>query len=774
MPSPPKIDWVKKLDELPDKGNEFARFVRDLVRKEYPDAQCYQYKDGGVDIYSVSQGVIWQCKFVGLNAKGDRLKLATERINKTFSDVAKYFTGRTTSPNPAPYDIWCEASIKKYIYCVSVELSAASQKTLQRTVLGRFQNLANHDGLSHLRQIDISKIEVWTVGRIDPKLECQPDVQLTWFGLTFPSGVQTLSEWKKWKTNDGQNKSPNERNFHSYLFAPTLPYTALQNAENSPAALLKRLESQESKTLVIHGAGGRGKTRLALEIGLVATHDGWIVLMLKVEAAQPSVIEELAQLVQGAKTLLIIDYAERTESFVGLHTAVQTLNETANAQLHLVATSRSKKTQGIEYIDAEFLYLEPSASHDTNLIKEILGDNLEEFAPFCKGIPVFAAFVRLLNDRKQRTNLDALRKSTDFGRWLLEHVQYLPAGKDALALAELLCAMPSTDVVVDSLSTVPHIESYKNQLHKDGWLVYSPSSAAENWSCAHDLIADGAIIDALSEPTMRDSEAATLLRVALKHSSHISTLRALARVANDASIGRVAWRALFAKDPPAWLPHSGVIAHSGLIQSSELIEWLETIGKSRTELAADALVGSALVSALRDSDLTLPEVRKAWDPWIVATFSNVSNVVESSRLLATWLGVTHSVEVFRDQVVAWLASHGDTRPAGRVYVAWLRAKGAKDVAKSLFDQWLHKHNNETFAYLSIRAWLDTDGDTDVALDAVIRWLASKLRSESLEARFLYRAWLRAGGDPEVVRAKIVGWLALHAEAPESKEVASPN
>ena len=507
---------------------------------------------------------------------------------------------------------------------------------------------------------------------------------------------------------------------------------------------------------------------------LLATHDGWIVLMLKVEAAQPSVIEELAQLVQGAKTLLIIDYAERTESFVGLHTAVQTLNETANAQLHLVATSRSKKTQGIEYIDAEFLYLEPSASHDTNLIKEILGDNLEEFAPFCKGIPVFAAFVRLLNDRKQRTNLDALRKSTDFGRWLLEHVQYLPAGKDALALAELLCAMPSTDVVVDSLSTVPHIESYKNQLHKDGWLVYSPSSAAENWSCAHDLIADGAIIDALSEPTMRDSEAATLLRVALKHSSHISTLRALARVANDASIGRVAWRALFAKDPPAWLPHSGVIAHSGLIQSSELIEWLETIGKSRTELAADALVGSALVSALRDSDLTLPEVRKAWDPWIVATFSNVSNVVESSRLLATWLGVTHSVEVFRDQVVAWLASHGDTRPAGRVYVAWLRAKGAKDVAKSLFDQWLHKHNNETFAYLSIRAWLDADGDTDVALDAVIRWLASKLRSESLEARFLYRAWLRAGGDPEVVRAKIVGWLALHAEAPESKEVASPN
>lgn len=768
MPPLPQIDWVAKLSEAKDSGVEFQALVHELVRAraEYEDAQSSapNSQDGGVDIYSESQGTIWQCKFVGRDVKIGPLKAAAKEIKQTFNQLSRHFAPNSKPTKESPRDIWYDTKIKKYVYCFTAKpVHSTAKNSYTKLIREGFAKLAKIPKLAHLKNVEIS---VWDEVDIGFQLNSQDGIliRLKWFGLPLPLGVQTLASWKSQKTNGSESKPAAERNFHSYLFAPTLPYQARQSAQLAPEAILARLATEDVDTVVIYGSGGQGKTRLALEVGLAAESNKWIVLMLSAEASTAQALEKIARVTLGTKTLLIIDYAERTDSFSAIHQGIQALN-TDGAKLHLLATCRSTKTHSIEDIgDLDLLAIDSEHSSSHDLIKAILGNGLHEFTDYCKGVPVFAAFIRLLSDRAQTNNLDKLRNLKDFGKWLRSHVQKLPdKPSDPLALAQLLCAMPSSSAVIEGISYAPAISTYKNQLLTDGWLVYSSLSPTEPWSCAHDMLADGAVIDALSEPRTREHVAAQLLRFALTHSYPEELIRTLSRVSHEENVSKVRWRSLFESNAASWLPHCGLIAMGQLIPVGELIDWLSQLGPSRDELVTDSRVRHALTNALRANDFNDETTHRKWNPWVEAVLTKATGPEESSRVLGLWLQAKVAPESIRDIVSAWLDEHGGERFAGYVYVNWLTANGDIQLAEQLFARWLNQYDRSFYAERVISEWLRVGGDPKATEESVGRWLGSPHRANAIGARHLYRNWLLAGGDKQLVQRKMVSWLEQYSE-----------
>ena len=302
------------------------------------------------------------------------------------------------------------------------------------------------------------------------------------------------------------------------------------------------------------------------------------------------------------------------------------------------------------------------------------------------------------------------------------------------------------------------------RLQQDGWLIYEQKNLTEPWQVAHHLIADGAIIELLSDDASCAPHAADLLKFAATSDMRKQVLQSLRRVVGEPIVSKVDWPILFERLRDSWQGWVGKIALSGLIEGSRLIEWLTNMQFTTNDLTVHADVRSAIRRTLRDVAQAQRKLTDIERDWVTATFHSASDVTEQGFILSHWLRADQKNENLSALARSWLALNGGTRYAGYVYAAWLESGGDIEVARPMFDNWLTKNNTRHDAVNPIVAWLDATSDvtSESIVDAVRYWIAGKARAQSMGASYLYRAWLKQGGEVGMIRKQLTTWMNLYS------------
>jgi hypothetical protein len=134
------------------------------------------------------------------------------------------------------------------------------------------------------------------------------------------------------------------------------------------------LESDDHSGLVLSGPGGLGKTRLALQLGLEAERNKWLVLQVE-RIAMPEAIDELARVYPtSARVLLLIDYAEASPSLFGLAHAMERVNREGDHRFRFVATCRASALSAVKEAleDSTYQLIEFSGRQDDRYNKWVI------------------------------------------------------------------------------------------------------------------------------------------------------------------------------------------------------------------------------------------------------------------------------------------------------------------------------------------------------------------------------------------------------------------
>ncbi|GAA0458750.1 hypothetical protein GCM10009531_58860 [Actinoplanes capillaceus] len=121
-----------------------------------------------------------------------------------------------------------------------------------------------------------------------------------------------------------------------------VPFTGRADTLNALAAWISGPEPVAA--LLVHGAGGQGKTRLAAEVAGRCSRAGWAVWKVShtpTPMAGPAPLSRME--LPGAAVLAIVDYADRwpASALLALLTHLQDLNTRANSQIRVLMLARS-------------------------------------------------------------------------------------------------------------------------------------------------------------------------------------------------------------------------------------------------------------------------------------------------------------------------------------------------------------------------------------------------------------------------------------------------
>jgi hypothetical protein len=753
---PPGLEWLGLLEKSSDKGGDFARLVGELVVNMHPDATPYLamgVNDGSIDICSPSEGIFWECKYIAIHAK-DSAKSATASWGKVSAKLSRNLIRTADKPDVGKFAPWYDqrSELKKYVFCTSARFGSDSdRRKLEERIRSDFQKFSSRNGLAHLAK---ATVEVWGAERITGMLADNDKVRIRRFGFPLPLGVRSFRDWRTAKIGD--EKDPARRNFHAYLFEPALSYQYLADASLHPSRILESLMRSAARGLVIYGDGGAGKTRLALETAAAAERGGWPVFVLEVEQVTRDTIVDLAKLTASRQTLLVLDYAERSSTLSSIINALFDVNADG-ASIHLLATSRPHQAKRLD--DMGMTMKELTRQSDSSIVSNILGPELAEFAASCMGIPVFAAFVRLLRDREEHDALKKLQMSRDFRKWLRGHVQRLPNQEpDPMALALLLCAMPGNSLTVELIvKSSVSVAAYRASLLGDGWLVYTARDEP-NWGCAHDLLSDGAVLELLDAENTRDFHAVQIVDFALDHGYAETAFKALARVSEDSSVQSVDWLPILSRRASDLAPMAGVVASTALIPAKHMVAWLDSLPRSREDLIRDSRVRSSLLEALRGLDLEDKELRAAWEPWVRVACPAFDRASDGSLFISRWLRSNGSLAAIASDVLAWL-NRWCIHPSARfVLNAWLREYGDVQQVRPHVMEWLEHFSTHPEASSVMVAWLQLAKDWVPIEFAVTRWLQTSRNDVSERAFTIYGEWVKNTGAPIAIADHLRRWL----------------
>jgi hypothetical protein len=743
-------------------------------------------KDGAIDCFH-ADGEVWECKFVG--AAG--YAAATARWNEVNKHLLENLLAN--APKQSQYLPWYNSvtPIRHYYFCTSNTLeNDARMQELEALIAADFLALSTRAGLAHLAQI---KVEVWSWERLGPELQNYPHLRLKWFPDPVPRVFKTLALWM-------HNYS---KGFRTYLTEAVLPYVALPDAALAPKQILATFLAGDQPCSVLTGIGGAGKSRLLAETAAQAQSQGWLVYMPGNNLTADD-IHSLARLLGDGPVFIGLDYLEKCAQFEQVLDAVAEANQSGK-QMFLLATCRQSYWQQIDNLALRQYAL---AQLDLQqVVRSILGPDLQEFAKECGNVPVFAAFVRFLAATKQTAALAELRAAPEFTSWLIDHI--LKSGNAANALrafdqARLMLMLPASEAALKQLEReVPALAAWRSVLEDDGWLLSLSDAEAEGgllWQTAHDVIADGTVLRALANAGTRQAHAVRLLTSARTCGAVPAALQALQRIAREAKVQGMDWLQVFAAEKPTWRGHVEAILATRLLAMEAHFPFLQWFQADAAQLVVGEQVQGTLgfvTRAMVKGLLSLSQEQEAeLLPWLVAAVQagGKSNFVltqalrwrpeqfkaaalqwlqsrppesQTHFLLTAWLNAADKLRTVAMgqevgmEVKAWLAEYAKWPHAGYVTVAWLNAKQDPALVKDSIGHWLVMEKNRIApeAHFVVKAWLDAKQDAGVVKEALIAWLAVAQNCIASEASFVFKAWLDAKQAPALIEPHVLAWLA---------------
>jgi hypothetical protein len=775
-----------------DPGLRFHEFVGELFGPDYKDKPGFVTflnagKDGAIDCFH-AEGVVWECKYVGEAG----YSAATARWQEVIKHLHENLL--PDKPKSSQYRPWYNATspIQRYYFCTSNTLeNTARLEELETLIRKDLSALSQRAGLAHLKLI---KVEVWSWDRLSPKLQHHPHLRLKWFPNPVPAVFKSLAVWM-------QNY---RKGFRAYLTEDVLPYVALPAEELAPARILAAFLENDAPCSVLSGIGGAGKSRLLAETATLAQQQGWLVYMPNATVTAAD-ITGLARLLSDKPVFIGLDYLEKCAQFEQVLDAVYEANESGK-QLYLSATCRQSYWHQVDQLRLRQFSLANLALQD--VVRRILGPALQEFAPECGNVPVFAAFVRFLSDTNQTAALQELRAAPAFTTWLIDHI--LKAGNAAQRLqpieqARLMLMLPASEGALQQLEReIPALAAWRSVLEADGWLLSESSTESDGgllWQTAHDVIADGTLLRALADAGNRQANVVRLLASARKCNAVPAALQTLQRIAQETNAHGVDWLQAFAAEKQQWRDHVDAILASRLLSLGQNFPFLNWYQADTAQLAVSDVVQGTLgfiTRAVVKGDLMLDhDQESALEIWLAAAVRQVGSAnfvltqalrwrpvqfkamahtwltshppeYQTHFLLTAWLNAANKLgnvamgQEVAEQVTAWLAMYARWPHAAFVTVAWLNAKQDPMIVIGAIGHWLEIKGNRIApeAHFVFKSWLDAKQDTGVVKAAVIDWLTVEQNRIAPDAHFVFKSWLDATQDADVVKAAIIDWLTV--------------
>ena len=801
----------------------FQVLVSELLKPAYPDLYVFPCggKDGGIDGIQDGQSsrVVLECKVVGqdeLQTARSRWKEVRTRLEKHLADPSGPTKGQSQ------YGPWYRSDrpIAEYIFAVSCDLSNLNARdTLEKEIGDFFRGLVGqHAHLAHLRTLTV---EVLDWNQLQQRLETSPHLVFRWFPKTRPLGLLPLDE------------AVFQGTLRSYLDSANLPYYSraahrqkhacpVESPISDEGELLRLLEEPEKTGLIICGAGGVGKTRLAIEIGWLARERDWLVLRVGSTFRQEGLDQLAERLAPENRVLLLMDYVETRGGFTEIVDRINDLNATLLLRLRYVATCRTSYYYKAAATVAQHERVDVSAAdagtaaewlkgYRQAAVRHILSHGglvvSDQHLKVCSDKPILAVFLSYLKAAGRNDDLEELLGEEDFGMWVIKRVQMSfgrpPIDRDLAFLA----AMFPMSAEAESRLTAPPGRTLFDKLASDGWI--EPAGPEEQtqgiaWGAVHDVLADQITLTyCRSIPRTVESFVRGLLAQARALGCLRSALTALQRLGGEVEFGNVRWYAVL-NDEMAEAPDEYREVRD-LVMGTSLLSPVETVlllGEHEGVFRGDEgdvtfqnrlgwLCRCAVVEHPETVNEAVPPILKSWVlravphpsrsnfvlTWSLRLFPEVvrehalrwirrnPTVHQTHFLIAAWLKTGLDIEEMEQPVLQWAEMFPEDFHLSFVLCAWLDAGGAPALVQDYIASWLcHQGTGRDTQFVYV-AWLKAGGDKALVQDAIKAWL--KDHAGTPEAQFVYAAWLKAGGDKALVQGGIEAWMNEHAAEEEA-------
>ena len=342
-----------------DVGQDFEDFVREALsledfRTRPLIAAGRKGVDGGIDLVPGGIGAICvvECKAIEEDKKAEARWAEVERhLSDNLPNDPALAPVRL-----APYAPWANADrpIIKYWFCASSTFAnEAERQKLETRITAFFERKCQaRPEFAHLAGLRAT-VRDWNDFR--GFLNRYPTLRYKWFKTLFPRGLRPIET------------AAQENSFRSFLFEGKLPffsrsdYLAEVGSPSSQAALqederiLNRFRSGEGSGLVLHGPGGVGKTRLALEVVRQAERENQLAARVELSANYNSIVEFARADAQPKNAVLLIDYAE---AHPNLSEIAEALTE-AGGEGHRIRFVATCRNSAFEAVRSAFENLEP-------------------------------------------------------------------------------------------------------------------------------------------------------------------------------------------------------------------------------------------------------------------------------------------------------------------------------------------------------------------------------------------------------------------------------
>jgi len=328
-----------------DIGDAFQRFSHEVLSASYPGLALFQSrgKDGCIDmVQSCPQSrLIVQAKHCskdGIDSALSAWRADSRRLLRNLKDAKGPPKGQSQ------YLPWFrkDMPITQFVFCTSSMLANLSQEdTLRDEIAEFFSTLAKQNlSLAHLAKIESQSIKIVHWGRIITLLKRQPIVVFRWFPDSRPFGLVPFEQLYA------------ADSLRAYLFSSKLPYFSVRDylkeigigeSAGLPSIeqIVEELEGSATTGVIISGAGGVGKTRLSLEVGLSAKEQGWIVLQSVSRLTEDAIVGLVEWLAPPMRVLILFDYMELQSSAEELIETINRLNDTYSLHIRYLGTCRS-------------------------------------------------------------------------------------------------------------------------------------------------------------------------------------------------------------------------------------------------------------------------------------------------------------------------------------------------------------------------------------------------------------------------------------------------
>jgi hypothetical protein len=806
---PSEIDSSLLSDGI---AEAFSRFAAELLVHDFASFRRFPTggRDGAIDFVAEREGrrIVGDFKYLTSGSLAS-IRQAWKKVRHTLD---RHLGGETTAHAQRQYDPWfdSERPIGTYLIVVSSSIkNLQNADAIADDATDFFRRLSERPPLRHLSSMTVELVD-WT--DLEARLVGRASTLLRWFPKTRPLGLIPLSD------------SVGGNSFRSYLRSEELPYysrarhrsmhpTVSPDDVPDEVALVDRLDFQRTTGLVITGAGGYGKTRLALEIARVAERSGWLSLRA-VGQVSAGLVEVLGQRLQpDVPTLLVVDYIETQSGFPEMVEALNALNDSFGMKVAYVAncrTSHYSVVSGLprhDRIDLAPPIGRSNAEWERGYREAVVREVLERGAmrrdsralQTCRDLPVLAVFLLYLSERDRKPELESLLREQDFGQWVSRRVQAsFGSASVTRLLATLLCLLPIPVASSDQLTELER--RVLDRLATDGWIEQESGSAYRHWVAAHDVIVDRVVLSYVDSvrntaSSFVDDVFAAAERVGTTRSALVTMQRIGPETPFHGDSWRVALARCLARAPGSWRPARAELISTSLLSLAERLALLRDypdfwesaerdpnfqirLGREcrrvlnhevaglptdLSDVLTDWVVRSAY--AARSSNYVLTwglkfapdQIDGAAREWLSARPS----AFQSHYLMVSWLECRRDVDFIRPLVGMWLARHASALHASFLISAWLDSGGALELVRGAAAAWCRRHHGARHSSFVCVAWLKAGGEVDVVREPVITWLR-EYGTEN-DASYVLTAWLGAGGGICDVRDAVLDWIKLHEQ-----------